>query len=94
MARLHHPKLHPTALDFDENTPAGARGARIKRRQGWVDAPAGTDTEPAPVGHGLDELDKDGLLAFAASNGIDVNTRLGEAKLRAAIAAALDTKDS
>lgn len=48
----------------------------------------GDETAPAEQVVNLDELDRDQLLAYADEHGIDVNRRLGEEKLREAIAEA------
>ena len=47
--------------------------------------PDGVDDGPVVQ---LDDLDRDQLLAFAVEHGIEVDRRLGEAKLREAISAA------
>lgn len=48
----------------------------------------GEPAEPLPEVVNLDELDREQLLAYADEHGIDVNRRLGEENLRAAIAEA------
>ena len=49
----------------------------------------GADEDGDDTVNDLSGLDRDGLLAYAAEHEIDVNHRLGEKKLRAAIREAL-----
>lgn len=85
---VDEPSVEPSGETAEEPSGEPHEGIEVEVGEVGELVDDGAEGGPAVEVVNLDELDRDQLLAYADEHNIDVNRRLGEAKLREAISEA------